>query len=76
MYLKIVRTQIPYNRPAELPQYVKPKTAAKILDGSVSWVYKLISTGELESVRIGGCVRVPASALIALTGAPIGEPRP
>lgn len=39
------------------------KEAADVLGIGRSKVYELIMSGELESVRIGGCRRVPVEAL-------------
>jgi excisionase family DNA binding protein len=41
----------------------RPRTVATITDQSVSMVYKLIASGELESVKIGRSVRVPVNSL-------------
>ena len=40
-----------------------PVEAARALGIGRSKVYELLSTGELDSVRIGSCRRVPADAL-------------
>ena len=42
---------------------LKPEEAAEILSIGRSKVYALMGTGELASVRIGACRRVPAEAL-------------
>ncbi|MEX1038813.1 MAG: helix-turn-helix domain-containing protein [Acidimicrobiia bacterium] len=42
---------------------LKPEEAAEILSIGRSKVYELIGTGELASVRIGACRRIPAEAL-------------
>lgn len=39
------------------------KVAAQKLDISVSQAYNLINRGELESVRVGRALRVPARAI-------------
>lgn len=43
---------------------LKPEEAAEVLSIGRSKVYELISTGELASVRIGACRRVPTDALV------------
>lgn len=40
-----------------------PVEAARALGIGRSKVYELLSSGELDSVRIGSCRRVPADAL-------------
>ncbi len=42
---------------------LKPEEAAEILSIGRSKVSELIGTGELASVRIGACRRIPAEAL-------------
>ena len=42
-----------------------PTEAAHALGISRSKVYELMATGQLESVHIGACRRVPADALTA-----------
>ncbi len=42
---------------------LKPEEAAEILSIGRSKVYELMGTGELASVRIGRCRRIPAEAL-------------
>ena len=39
------------------------KAAAENLDISVSQAYNLINSGELESVRVGRAIRIPARAI-------------
>ena len=41
----------------------KPTEAAQVLGISRSGVFRLLSSGELESVKIGGLRRIPAVAL-------------
>jgi len=41
----------------------KPEESAKILSIGRSKVYELMGTGELASVRIGACRRIPVEAL-------------
>jgi excisionase family DNA binding protein len=53
--------------------------AADALGVSRAKAYELIAAGEIPSVRLGGCVRVPLDALRAWisqqTNRPDGEPR-
>ena len=42
---------------------LKPAEVTQILSIGRSKVYELINTGELPSVRIGRCIRVPKSSL-------------
>ncbi len=44
------------------PQYLKPKDIAKELDVSVTTIWRLINSGELESVQVGTQWRVNRSA--------------
>jgi excisionase family DNA binding protein len=46
------------------PLLLTANEAAEALAIGRSKVYELIMSGELESVRIGGCRRVPADALV------------
>ena len=43
-------------------QYLKPKDIAKELDVSVTTIWRLINSGELESVQVGTQWRVNRSA--------------
>jgi excisionase family DNA binding protein len=43
-----------------------PVEAARALGIGRSTVYELMQTGQLESVRIGACRRIPAADLAAL----------
>lgn len=43
--------------------FVKPVRAAKLLDMSKSKIYEMIQRKELPAVRLGGCLRIPISAL-------------
>lgn len=45
--------------------FVRPTEAADALGLGRSTIYQLISAGELPAVRVGGSVRIPASALEA-----------
>ena len=49
------------------------KVAAEKLDISVSQAYNLISRGELEAVRVGRSLRVPAKALEKIATAGGGQ---
>ncbi len=46
------------------PLLLTANEAAEAIAIGRSKVYELIMSGELESVRIGGCRRVPADALV------------
>ena len=41
----------------------RPTEAAEVLSVSRSTIYELLASGELPSLRLGGCLRVPADAL-------------
>jgi excisionase family DNA binding protein len=43
--------------------FVKPVRAAKLLDMSKSKIYEMIQRKQIPSVRLGGCLRIPMSAL-------------
>ncbi|MBD0734089.1 helix-turn-helix domain-containing protein [Streptomyces sp. CBMA29] len=45
------------------PAFYTPVEVAQMLRVSRMTVYRLIDTGELEAVRVGRLLRVPASAL-------------
>jgi len=42
---------------------LRVKAAAEKLDISISQSYNLINRGELESVRVGRAIRIPARAI-------------
>jgi len=42
---------------------LKPMEVADLLGIGRSLVYELIATGELPSIRIGRCIRIPSEAL-------------
>jgi excisionase family DNA binding protein len=42
---------------------LRPAEAAEAIGVSRSKVYELIAGGEIPSVRVGGCIRVPVAAL-------------
>lgn len=46
------------------PVLLTPEEAAEALRLGRSKVYDLIRTGELESVKVGRCRRVPVTALV------------
>lgn len=48
------------------PILLKPTEAARALGIGRSKLYELLQTGDLESVHIGACRRIPAEALNAL----------
>jgi excisionase family DNA binding protein len=43
--------------------FLKPVRAARLLDLSKSKIYQMIQRNEIPSVRLGGCLRIPMSAL-------------
>jgi excisionase family DNA binding protein len=43
--------------------FVKPVRAAKLLDMSKSKIYEMIQRNQIPFVRLGGCLRIPMSAL-------------
>ena len=53
--------------------FVKPVRAAKLLDMSKSKIYEMIQRGEIPCVRLGGCLRIPVSALDDLVAKAMGE---
>jgi excisionase family DNA binding protein len=53
--------------------FVKPVRAAKLLDMSKSKIYEMIQRKELPAVRLGGCLRIPVSALDDLVARARGE---
>lgn len=55
--------------------FVKPVRAAKLLDMSKSKIYEMIQRRELPSVRLGGCLRIPMSALDDLVAKARSEER-
>lgn len=55
--------------------FVKPVRAAKLLDKSKSKIYEMIQRREIPSVRLGGCLRIPVSAIHDLVARAKGEAR-
>jgi excisionase family DNA binding protein len=55
--------------------FVKPVRAAKLLDMSKSKIYEMIQRHEIPAVRLGGCLRIPMSALDDLVARARGEER-
>jgi excisionase family DNA binding protein len=55
--------------------FVKPVRAAKLLDMSKSKIYEMIQRKEIPAVRLGGCLRIPMSALDDLVARASGERR-
>jgi excisionase family DNA binding protein len=51
------------------PQLLKVRESADALNCSVPMVRKMIRAGSLPVVRVGRALRVPASAVEAITGA-------
>ena len=54
---------------------IKPVRAAKLLDMSKSKIYEMIQRNEIPAVRLGGCLRIPMSALDELVSKARGEQR-
>jgi excisionase family DNA binding protein len=52
---------------------LKPVRAAKLLDISKSKIYEMIQRNEIPAVRLGGCLRIPASAIDDLVAKAIGD---
>jgi len=53
-----------------------PEEAAEMLSIGRSKLYELLATGELTSIRLGGCRRVPTEAIrqfVAQLGAPTAD---
>ena len=44
---------------------VTPAEAAKMLSLARSTLYQLLTAGEIESIKVGGCRRIPTDALIS-----------
>lgn len=61
--ISVVRTPVRTWRPFMDKLLLTPVEAARALGIGRSKVYELLSSGELDSVRIGSCRRVPAEAL-------------
>jgi excisionase family DNA binding protein len=55
--------------------FLKPVRAAKLLDMSKSKVYQMIQRREIPAVRLGGCLRIPVSALDDLVAKARAEQR-
>jgi excisionase family DNA binding protein len=55
--------------------FVKPVRAAKLLDMSKSKIYEMIQRKEIPAVRLGGCLRIPMSALDDLVARARGDER-
>ena len=55
--------------------FVKPVRAAKLLDMSKSKIYEMIQRKELPAVSLGGCLRIPMSALDDLVARARGDER-
>ena len=52
---------------------LRPVEAAEVIGVSRSKAYELISRGEIPSIKVGGCVRVPVAALRAWIDAHVRE---
>lgn len=46
-----------------VPDLLKPDQAAAMLSVSRSMIYRLMRTGELQSVKVGNCRRIPRKAV-------------
>ena len=57
------------------PLLLSPAQAARALGIGRSSLYKLLAAGDLESVRIGACRRVPADALLQVVARLRDEPQ-
>ena len=55
------------NKHSEDRVLFRVKATAEKLDISVSQVYNLVNRGELEFVRVGRSIRIPARAIDKLT---------
>ena len=49
----------------DLPDWVKPRDAARYLNISRSNLYELLQTKTIPSRRLGRCIRIPKAALAA-----------
>ncbi len=54
----------------------RPNEAADAIGISRSKAYELIAAGKIPSVKVGGCVRVPVSALQAWIADQLAATRP
>jgi excisionase family DNA binding protein len=52
---------------AELPEFLRPDELADYLDVGRSAVYELLRRGEIASVRCGRLLRIPKSAIAAMS---------
>ena len=48
----------------DVPQLMRVRRCASLLDRSVSGTYDLIRRGELPAIKVGGSVRVASAALM------------
>lgn len=55
--------------------FVKPSRVAKLCDMSRSKIYEMIKRNEIPAIRLGGCLRIPVSALDDLVMKAKGEDR-
>jgi excisionase family DNA binding protein len=51
-------------RLADLPEYVNPEEAARVLRVSKNTMYELLRSGQIRSTRFGRVIRIPRSALV------------
>ncbi len=59
---------MPENLTEEHRLAYKPETAARMLDCSRQYIYKLLANGTLGSVKIGRSRRIPHAEIAALVG--------
>lgn len=55
------------------PIFYSPKTFARLTDTPVTTVRSWITRGVIPAIRIGGTIKIPATALEALTPVKAGE---
>lgn len=51
------------------PVMYRVAAVAQLLDVHVSTIYRLVESGALKSIRVGGSIRIPAAALDAYLAA-------
>lgn len=58
-----------------MPLLLKPEEAARELGISRSKLFDLLATGEIGSIKIGRCRRIPSSSLDSYIKSRIGQGR-
>lgn len=48
---------------SEPSEYLRPREVAKRLRVQPHTIYRLLRSGELEGVKVGGAIRIPVTAL-------------